>query len=270
MKILKKISLGIIAVVLLGYLGSCTLLFFNQESLLFFPNKLAPDYVFQYDADFDEIYVQTADSVKLHGLLFHADSAKGLIFYLHGNAGGMDRWGGIAHNYTDLGYDIFILDYRGYGKSEGEIYSEEQFFSDAQAAYDKLKSLYHEDRIVIIGYSIGTGAAAMLAANNNQRQLVLQAPYYSLVDMMKNTYPILPVSILNYPFETYKYVSETSSPIAIFHGNKDEVIYYGSSEKLASHLKSTDTFITLDGLGHNGINDDTRYLSELSRILDLH
>ena len=61
MKILKKISLGIIAVVLLGYLGSCTLLFFNQESLLFFPNKLAPDYVFQYDADFDEIYVQTAD-----------------------------------------------------------------------------------------------------------------------------------------------------------------------------------------------------------------
>jgi hypothetical protein len=268
MKRFRKVGLGIIAVLLMVYLGSCSLLFFNQESVLFFPGTLAPDYVFQYDDDFDEIFVETADSVTLHGLLFHADSAQGLIFYLHGNAGGLDRWGGIAHNYTALGYDIFILDYRGYGKSEGSIHSEEQFFSDAQAAYDKLKSLYHEDRIVIIGYSIGTAAAAMLASNNNQRQLVLQAPYYSLVDMMRHTYPLLPTSILNYPFETYKYVSETSSPIAIFHGDQDEVIYYGSSEKLAGHLKPTDVFITLEGLGHNGINENPEYLDALNRILN--
>jgi len=140
--------------------------------MIFFPTKLDVDYEFQFETDFDEIFIPTSDSVALHGLLFHADilltgqaGSKGLIFYLHGNSGGLHTWGDMASNYTELGFDIFILDYRGYGKSGGEIYSEEQFFSDIQVAYDKLKTLYHEDRIVIIGYSIGTGAAAMLAAN---------------------------------------------------------------------------------------------------------
>ena len=252
---------------LLGYIALCSMLYFQQEAIIFFPKKLSPDYVFQFEGRFDEIYIPSSDSVILHGLLFHADSSRGLIFYLHGNAGGMDRWGGIASNYTALGYDLFILDYRGYGKSEGAIYSEEQFFGDAQAAYDKLKTLYHENRIIVIGYSIGTGSAAMLAANNKPRQLILQAPYYSLVDVMEQQYPIVPTSLLNYKFETYRYIRETACPIAIFHGDKDRVIYHGSSLRLRNHFKDSDTLITLEGLGHNGINDDPRYLFELGRIL---
>ena len=274
MKAFRKIILGFVGVLLLAYLGICALLYFQQESLIFFPRQLAPDYQFQYETDFDEIFIMTDDSVKLHGLLFHADSlpagqagAKGLIFYLHGNSRAMDTWGSISSNYTNLGYDIFILDYRGYGKSEGKIESEEQFFTDIQTAYDKLKTLYHEDRIVIIGYSIGSGPAAMLASNNDQRQLVLQAPYYSLVDMMEHTYPLLPTSLLNYKFETYLYVEKTDCPIAVFHGDQDRVIYCGSSEKLSEHLKPSDTFILLEGLGHNGMNDDPRYLALLKQIL---
>jgi len=265
---IKKTVKTVLGFALFGYIGICTFLYFQQESMIFFPKKLSPDYEFQFEADFDEIYIPTTDSVRLHGLLFHSDSAKGLIIYLHGNSGGMDRWGGIASNYTNLGYDMFILDYRGYGKSEGEIYNEEQFFGDVQAAYNKLKSLYQEDRIIVIGYSIGTGSAAMLAANNSPRQLILQAPYYSLVDLMEQRYPFIPTSLLSYQFETYKYVEQTTCPIAIFHGNNDRVIYYGSSEKLARHYKASDEFITLDGLGHNGINDDMRYFAELNRILN--
>ena len=99
------------------------------------------------------------------------------MFYLHGNAGALDTWGDIAKVYTSLGYDIFILDYRGFGKSEGSIYSEEQFYKDVQAAYDVMRKEYPENKIVVEGYSIGTGPATILAATNHPKLLLLQAPY---------------------------------------------------------------------------------------------
>jgi uncharacterized protein len=74
----------------------------------------------------------------LNGLLFKADSSKGVIFYLHGNAGNIGSWGNVATTYTKLNYDVFIIDYRGYGKSEGKINGQEQLFNDNEAAYNAL------------------------------------------------------------------------------------------------------------------------------------
>ena len=151
--------------------------------MIFHPTKLAADYKFNYDSKFNEVTILTEDKLKLNGLLFKSDSAKGLIFYLHGNAGALNTWGTIAKPYTDLNYDVFILDYRGFGKSEGEIENEKQFYTDVQLAYDKLKTQYSENKIVIVGYSIGTGAASMLASKNDPAMLLLQAPYFSLEDL---------------------------------------------------------------------------------------
>ncbi len=85
--------------------------------------------------------------------------------------------------------------------------------------------------------------------------------------MMKHNYPIIPTIILKYNFETNKFLKECKMPIVIFHGNKDEVIYYESSLKLKELLKNTDTLITLNGQGHNGMSDNPEYLVEIQKIL---
>ena len=111
--------------ILLGlYILVCGLMFVLQEKLIFFPQKLDKDHQFSFRQPFEEVYIKTEDQKSLHGLLFRADSSKGLIFYLHGNAGSLDAWGEVAETYTRLHHDVFLLDYRGYGKSEGAIESE--------------------------------------------------------------------------------------------------------------------------------------------------
>ena len=184
------------------YFVICALLYVFQENLIFFPQKLDKNYRFTFDQQFEEFNIQTKDKTGLHGLLFKADSSKGLIFYLHGNAGALDSWGEVARTYTALNYDVFLLDYRGYGKSEGAISGQKQLFDDIQIVYDSLKTMYPENKIVVLGYSIGTGAASWVASANNPKLLILQAPYYSLTDMMRHTYPIIPTFILKYKFQT--------------------------------------------------------------------
>jgi hypothetical protein len=238
-----------------------------QEKLIFFPQKLNKNYQFSFDQKFEEINVRTIDGITLNGILFKADSSKGLIFYLHGNAGSLSSWGEVARTYTDLNYDIFMLDYRGYGKSEGSISGEGQLFQDMQTVYDELKNKYNEDSIIVLGYSLGAGLASKIASTNNPKLLILQAPFYSLTDMMRHTFPIIPTFILKYKLKTNEFIKNCKMPIVIFHGNQDEVIYYNSSLKLKELFKEKDTLITLNGQGHNGMSDNRDYIVEIQKIL---
>src|ERR1700693_6509420 len=173
-KILKAAFLLIVIIFLL--------IFFFQEKLIFFPEKLDKNYRFNFLSKFEEVNIKTSDNKLLNGLLFTVGNPKRLIFYLHGNAGSLNSWGQVAKTYVDLHYDVFILDYRGYGKSERSIGSQNQIFQDVQLAYNEMKKRYPEEHIVILGYSIGTGPSARLASTNSPRLLILQAPYYSMVD----------------------------------------------------------------------------------------
>jgi pimeloyl-ACP methyl ester carboxylesterase len=264
---MKKILLKILKIVIGLYIIVCGLLFFFQEKLIFFPEKLDKSYKFIFDQKFEEINIKTKDQKILNALLFKSDSPKGLIFYLHGNAGSLSSWGEVSKTYTDLNYDVFMLDYRGYGKSESSISSQGQLYQDLQIAYDAMKSKYSENKIIVLGYSIGTGIASKIASTNKPGLLILQAPYYSLTDMMKHTYPIIPTFILKYKFETNEYIKECKMPIVVFHGNQDEVIYYGSSLKLREEFKNQDTLITLSGQGHNGITENPEYKIEIQKVL---
>lgn len=264
---LPKILFRFIIILLGSYTLICLLLYFMQERLLFIPDRLAKDHVFDFGSGTEELQVKTNDGKILSALLFKADSTKGLLFYLHGNAGALNSWGEEAEFFQRLGYDVFMLDYRGYGKSEGYISNEKQLFEDVQAAYDTAKRRYPEKDIVVLGYSIGSGMAAQLASTNNPKHLILLAPYYSMIDLVRNKFKVLPSFILKYKLETYKYLAKTKAPTSIFHGRNDEVIYVGSSLKLKTHLKSSDTLILLDQQGHNGISEHIEYRAALKKIL---
>ncbi len=264
---LKKIFLRTALILAVLVFLVCTSLYFFQEKMIFFPTKLSSDHTFKFNGNYEEIFITTKDKTKLNALLFKADSAKGVIFYLHGNGGCLESVGAIADKYTAMNYDLFLLDYRGYGKSEGEIFSEEQFYSDIQESYDYVKSRYAENQIAILGYSIGTGPAAMLASTNNPKLLILQAPYYSLVDMSHQRHPFAPEFLLKYRFETCKFVKDCKAPIVIFHGDHDTVIAHSASLELQKLFKPGDKLIILVGRGHAGFIDNPVYLAELSNIL---
>jgi len=228
---------------------------------------LAKNYQFDFEHQFEELDIKSTDGKLIHGLLFKADNSKGLIFYLHGNAGSLSGWGEVAETYTNLNYDVFILDYRGYGKSEGQITGQNQLFQDNQTVYNELKKRYREDNIIVLGYSIGAGLASKLASTNNPKLLILQAPFYNMKDLVKHTFPFVPTFLLKYKFETNEYLKNCKMPVVVFHGNKDEVIYYGSSLKLKEEFKEQDVLITLNGQGHNGMTYNTDYITALTKIL---
>jgi alpha-beta hydrolase superfamily lysophospholipase len=265
---MKKILLRTLKFLILFYLILCIGLYFFQEKVIFAPEKLDKNFKFTFTGNFLELNIKTEDQKFLNGILFQADSSKGLIFYLHGNAGSLNSWGDLAKTYTELDYDVYMLDYRGYGKSESAITSQKQLFKDVQTAYNEMKNRYSENKIVVLGYSLGTGLAAKIASTNNPRLLILQAPYYSLTYMMRQAYPIIPTFLLKYKLRTNQFIQDCKMPIVIIHGNNDEVIPYESSLKLKELLKRTDTLITLKGQGHNGITDNPEYQKEIRNILN--
>jgi len=254
-----QIGLGSYAII-------CLILFFLQEQLIFHPNKLDKNYSFKFKNKFEELNMKTADGKLLNGLLFKAEKSKGVIFYLHGNAGSINSWGHVSEVYTKLHYDVFILDYRGYGKSEGSIQSQDQLFTDNQLVYSYLKKRYNEENIIVLGYSIGTGLASKLASQNQPKQLILQAPYYSLPYLVKHKFPLAPSFILKYKFNTYQYLEDCNMPITIFHGNLDRLIPIESSIKLKSKFKDKIQFITLENQEHMGITFNPYYDKALQSI----
>lgn len=260
MQKLKFILVTLCGFFAIFYLLIISYLYFNQENFIFQPTKLSKDYKFQFEQNFEEFTIPSFDGINLNGLLFKVENSKGLIFYLHGNAGALDSWSNVAQTYTDLGYDIFILDYRGFGKSEGEIESEEQFYKDVAFAYKKLLLQYPENKVIIIGYSIGTGPATHLASINSPKALILQAPYYNFSEMADSRFPFLPEFVLKYKFTTNIFIPRIKTPIYIFHGDKDQVIPFSNSVKLKKMLKPTDHFYLLKNQDHLNINDNNDFV----------
>ncbi|PKQ63976.1 alpha/beta hydrolase [Labilibaculum filiforme] len=265
---MKKLLSRCIKAVCILVLLLTSLLYFNQEKLIFFPQKLDKEYQYSFDMNFEEINVESEDDKNLNGLLFTVENSKGLVFYLHGNAGSLTNCGEVAKTFNKLNYDIFMLDYRGFGKSEGEINSQQQLFTDVQIAYNLLLKRYPEKQVIVLGYSIGTGLATHLASTNNPKLLLLQAPYFSLTDMMKRRYRYLPTVLLKYKFPTNELIVACRMPIVLFHGTEDKVIPYESSLMLQKVIKSSDQLITLKGEGHNSINSNSEFITELARILN--
>ena len=265
---MKKFILRTLLIVSILYISGCILLYFKQESLIFIPTKHPKTFQFAFDQKFEEQTIRTTDGKILSGLLFKVAESKGLIFYLHGNGGSVNSCGIVAETFTKLHYDVFILDYRGYGKSEGSIDSEEQLHQDVQTAYNEIKKSYPENKICVLGYSIGTGFASKLASVNHPKLLILHAPYYNLTDLMNHKYPIVPTCILKYKLKTNEYLKKCRMPVVIFHGDNDHGIYAGSSYKLKKEFKTGDKLFVLKGVDHNGIIKSEEYQGLIPELLN--
>ncbi len=244
---------------LAGYVAISALAYFYQERLLFHPRAQASDYVYDWG---EEVAVPVADGVDLSTVWVRKPGNRGVVLYFHGNVGDNNRGLYQMRSVMELPYDIVFVDYRGFGKSGGAPESDEQLLTDVQAVYDTVKASYREDQIHLLGYSLGTGMAAYLAAENRPAHLTLVAPYTSLDDMKDELFWWLPGGMLKYHLATEDRIADVACPIDIYHGTEDELIPFGMSEELTRLSPKLATLHALEGVGHRGaiLSMDTEWL----------
>jgi uncharacterized protein len=259
---------GFAALAVLGYVGIVAGLYGMQERLIFPASTLPPDYQFSFDQPFEEVRIPVPGA-SLSALHFTQAKPRGLVFFLHGNGGDLSSWTTGADFYRKVNYDLFIIDYRGYGKSTGKIESEAQLHADVRAAWDAIAPRYRSRNlpIVIYGRSLGTGLAAYLARDVNPALLMLVTPFTSLAAAASRAYPLVPGWILKYPLRTDAIIGEVKSPVLLVHGTRDELIPLSDSEQLRSLARSPVELLVVDGAGHNDIQRFPAYLDGLAARL---
>lgn len=238
-----------------------------QEKLIFKPEKLSADFEFKYDAPFEELSFDIEPGVRISGLHFKVESPKGLILYFHGNTRSIKGWAKYARDFYRYGYDVVLVDYRGFGKSTGKR-SEREMLNDMQFVYDRLADQYAEDHILVYGRSMGSGFATKLAADNQPRYLILDAPYYSFRKVAERFTPFLPHRfILRFHLRTDRWIKRVTCHTYIIHGTRDWLIPISHSEKLRKFNPHRITLIRIEGGGHNNLPSFPEYHNFIRDIL---
>ena len=247
-KWLKRLAytLGII------YLALCVALYFGQERLLFHPR--IHDAAYSYGS-YPEEWVGDAPGDRLHALHLRARpnrNAEKVVLYLHGNVGDNGRGLYQTKQLQDLGYDMYLVDYPGFGKSERQLNDESDLTEAMQAAYDRLKKSYGESNIILLGYSLGSGPVSYLMANNEPAGAVLVAPYRSLTAMKNLWFWMFPDFLLKYELNNQANLAEATSPTILLHGTEDPLIPYAMSEELRAVAPERIELKKLKGVTHRG------------------
>ena len=263
-KTIVRLFMSVIIVFLFLVVAIMGVLYSQQERLIFFPEKLPPETAFTFQTSFTERWFEVEKGIQIHSLHFKVDSPKGLVLYFHGNAGSLRSWGDVSEDFTTLNYDVVVIDYRGYGKSQGTISNENDLHQDALSIYKELENEYKQ--IILYGRSIGTGIASKLATQSEPSLLILETPYYSLPDLVGHIYPILPSWLLRYQLDNATQIKQLSIPVHLIHGSKDELIPYTSSvrlEQIGPHI----SLHTIDEGHHNTLPTFKEYHRVISDII---
>jgi fermentation-respiration switch protein FrsA (DUF1100 family) len=247
---------GIFAGIALAvYVGLCVLLFLMQSSVLYQPwrggYELTPRDV---GLDFEPVTLQAADGISLAGWYIPAKPGGGqwTVLFCHGNAGNNSHRLDTLELLHDLGLDCLIVDYRGYGESEGSP-TEAGTLLDIKAGWQWLVDEQGKspERIMLFGRSLGGSIAAIVARDVRPGAVVLESTFTSFLDAGKRIYPWLPVSLFaRFDYNTLEAVKELECPVLIIHSPDDEIIAYSFGECLFEAANEPKLFRQLRG-GHN-------------------
>jgi pimeloyl-ACP methyl ester carboxylesterase len=255
------IAAGIATVALVGLLA---LIYLRQEALIFFPQRL------QAGFDFGLPGVQEArvevDGATLSALHLALPQPKGVVFFLHGNAGNLADWFVDTDIYRATNVDVFMIDYRGYGKSTGRIESEAQLHQDVTVAWRHVAARYPDRPKIIYGRSLGTALAVRLAAQVQPDLTVLVSPYWSLTELAHLHYPLLPSTLLRYPMRTFEDIGRIEGPALIIHGDQDALIPFEHSVRLHALARNAE-LVRIVGGAHNDLQRFDSYTRAIAQAI---
>jgi pimeloyl-ACP methyl ester carboxylesterase len=248
----------------LAYAGVAGFFYVGQENLIFRPTPLPATHNFNLP-ETKEISL-AVDGATLSALHFKQPDAKGVIFFLHGNSGNLSSWLRTTDFYRKNNFDVFMIDYRGYGKSTGSIESEAQLHRDVMTAWQSVAPQYGGRKRVIYGRSLGTTLAAKLSSEVASDLTVLVSPFYNLNAMREAHYAWLPAALMRYTFTTDQWLTRAKSPVVIMHGERDELIGIEQAVRLQALAPNVE-LVRIEGGTHNNLHHVPQYVEPLSARL---
>lgn len=228
------------------------LMYLQQPAMTFFPHPTLEQTPTEWGLEYENVFLHTEDGVRIHGWYIpHQDAQQTLLFF-HGNAGNISHRGSSVEIFHRLGLNVFIIDYRGFGKSEGKP-DEQGLYQDASAAWHYLKNErnHNQDDIIIFGRSLGGVVAAELAARVQPGGLIVESTFSSARDVANALFPILSrLVVLRFDFNTVAYIKQVESPVLVLHSPDDEIVPFALGKKIFQAANDPKSFFEMRG-GHN-------------------
>lgn len=244
----------IIAIAALGYAVVVGLLWLLQARFIYYPGMgreiaTTPS---AHGAPYEDLTIETSDGERLNAWWVPAESPRGAVLLLHGNAGNISHRIDYALMFRRLGYSTLLLDYRGYGRSTGTP-TEQGTYTDAESAWRWLTITQRlpERDIVVFGESLGGGVASWLAARHQVRALILASTFTSAVDLGAELYPFLPVRLVSrFRYDTLARLRDVRAPVLVVHSPQDDIIPFSHGRRLFEAAREPKAMLELAG-GHN-------------------
>jgi hypothetical protein len=215
----------------------------REKSFIYFPSReivSMPEHV-------QDVWLKTTDGIRVNGWFVPAETNAALtVLFCHGNAGNISHRLEKLAILRELGVNVFIFDYRGYGRSDGAP-DEQGTYRDAQAAYDFLAG----KTIVVYGESLGAAVAVELATKNHVAGVIIEEPFTSAVDVGQKMFPYLPVRLIaRNRYDTLSKIDRINAPLLILHSRDDEFFPMQHAERLLAAAHEPKRLVELHG-GHN-------------------
>lgn len=269
---MKKSFITVFSSALALIAGLNILLFFLQPGMLFFPSKKLQQTPGNWNLEFEDVYLNSTNGNKIHGWFIPSNKSKRVVLFLHGNGGNISHRGESLLIFNHLGLSTLIIDYQGYGKSEGTP-GENAFYNDARVAFHDLvnKRGFQKENIIVFGRSLGGAVAAKISAELKPGAVILESTFSSVSDMAERIFPILSkVIVLRYQFETARHVQELESPLLVLHSREDEIIPFASGEQVYLAANKPKLFFEITGDHNNGfLKTQPGYEQVLAKFLEL-
>lgn len=257
----------------LAYLVPLLLLYLFQDRLAHLPGRDLVATPERSGLAYEDVALESADGLQLHGWWLPHETPRGTLLFLHGNAGNISHRLDSLEIFHELGLEVLIIDYRGYGRSEGRP-SELGLKQDARAALDHLLAERGRDadQVVVFGRSLGGALAAELAAERQLAAVIVESAFTSVPDLAAELYPVYPVRWLaRLEYDTRAALAESRTPVLVIHSPEDEIIPFAHGERLYQAAPEPSSFLELRGDHNTGfLRHRQRYVAGLDEFLRVH
>jgi len=254
LKGLLMLGIWIVITITGAYIIFVGFLFIFQSHYIYYPERVLSADPGDIGLNFESVSFETTDRVKLSGWFVPSESARGVILFCHGNAGNISHRLESIQIFHQLGLDVFIFDYRGYGQSEGKP-TEQGTYKDAEAAWQYLikERQVNPNEVIVFGRSLGGAVAAWLAQNYIPGALILESTFTSLPDIASTLYPYIPVRLLlRFRYNTAEYLDSVNCPVLIVHSRNDEIMPFNHGRRLFEMAKKPKKFLEIAGTHNEG------------------
>lgn len=210
---------------------------------------------------YEDVTIIASDGVKLSAWFIPVKDSRGVFIFCHGNAGNISHRLESIRIFTELGFSVFIFDYRGYGQSEGVV-SEKGTYLDAEAAWNYCVNERNisPSEIVVFGRSLGASIAAWLAQDRKPKALIIESAFTSIPDIAAELYPFLPVRlVIHYRYNTIGYLKNTHCPVLIIHSIDDEMVSIEHARRLYEGIKGYRELLEIRGTHNEGVLESEKY-----------